>query len=62
MGGNSKSSTDYEFPTVWRVAGTPPEVTDISGGARALARRWPSVYLTAVPPGVGLMNRTGWKR
>ncbi|MDQ0635050.1 uncharacterized protein YndB with AHSA1/START domain [Arthrobacter pascens] len=46
MGGNSKSSTDYELLTVWRVAGTPREVMDVLGDAGTLARWWPSMYLT----------------
>lgn len=49
MGGNSKSSTDYEFLTVWRVTGTPHEVMEILGDAGALARWWPSVYLKVAP-------------
>jgi len=62
MGGNSKRSTDYEFLAVWRVAGTPQEGTDIFGDTGTLARWWSSVYLTVLPPGTGLSNRTGRKR
>jgi hypothetical protein len=42
-------STDYEFQTVWRVAGTPEEVAAILGEATAMPRWWPSVYLVAEP-------------
>ena len=49
MVGNPNSSTDYEFLTVWRVAGTPREVVDILGDAGTLARWWPSVYLRVEP-------------
>lgn len=38
-------STDYEFQTVWRVAGTAAEVKDILGDAGSLGHWWPSVYL-----------------
>ncbi|MEZ2390394.1 SRPBCC family protein [bacterium RCC_150] len=59
MGGNSRSSTDYEFLTVWRVAGTPREVVDILGDAGTLARWWPSVYLRVVPLDPGEADGTG---
>ena len=42
-------STDYEFFTVWRVAGTVGEVKAVLGDADALPRWWPSVYLDVVP-------------
>ena len=42
-------STDYEFRTVWRVAGTPEEVAAALGDATALPLWWPSVYLSAEP-------------
>jgi len=45
----SKGSSDYEFLTVWRVAGTPREVAEILGDAGTLARWWPSVYLRVTP-------------
>lgn len=45
-------SADYEFLTVWRVAGTADDVAEILGDATALPRWWPSVYL-AVEPGAG---------
>ncbi|MET3172447.1 UNVERIFIED_ORG: hypothetical protein ABIB52_000271 [Arthrobacter sp. UYCu721] len=59
MGGNSKSSTDYEFLTVWRVAGTPREVMDVLGDAGTLARWWPSVYLTVLSLDPGYPDGTG---
>ncbi|XAS68510.1 SRPBCC family protein [Micrococcaceae bacterium Sec5.7] len=39
-------SSDYEFVTVWRVAGTVDEVAAILGDATTLSRWWPSVYLS----------------
>jgi hypothetical protein len=39
-------SNDYEFLTVWRVAGTIDEVKDVLGDADSLPRWWPSVYLS----------------
>jgi hypothetical protein len=39
-------SNDYEFLTVWRVAGTINEVKGVLGDAEALPRWWPSVYLS----------------
>ena len=42
-------STDYDFWTVWRVAGTPDEVAEVLGDATTLPRWWPSVYLAASP-------------
>jgi hypothetical protein len=42
-------SADYEFLTVWRVAGSPEEVAAILGDARVLPRWWPSVYLAVEP-------------
>lgn len=41
----TKKSTDYEFRTVWRLAGTTAEVAEVLGDAAALPRWWPSVYL-----------------
>ena len=38
-------SNEYEFFTVWRVAGTIEEVKDVLGDAASLPRWWPSVYL-----------------
>ncbi|UUL77814.1 SRPBCC family protein [Pseudarthrobacter sp. Fe7] len=69
MGGKPASSTDYEFLTVWRVAGTPREVVDILGDAGTLPRWWPSVYLAVDqldpghPDGTGkvfLLHTKGW--
>ena len=63
------SSTDYEFRTVWRVAGTPDEVVAILGDASKLPEWWPSVYLSVEPihqgrdDGVGGMAKLhtkGW--
>ena len=64
-------STDYEFRTVWRVAGTPEEVAAVLGDATAMPRWWPSVYLSAEPvaggpePGPGIprplsLHTKGW--
>ena len=64
-------STDYEFRTVWRVAGTPEEVAAVLGEATAMPRWWPSVYLSAEPvaggpePGPGIprpsrLHTKGW--
>ncbi len=57
--GGSKGSIDYEFLTVWRVAGTPREVTDILGDAGTLARWWPAVYLRVTPLDPGNADGTG---
>jgi hypothetical protein len=38
-------AADYEFRTVWRVAGTLGEVQAVLGDGAALARWWPAVYL-----------------
>jgi hypothetical protein len=38
---------DYEFLTVWRVAGTIDEVKAVLGDAESLPRWWPAVYLAA---------------
>ena len=59
MAGTSKSSTDYEFRTVWRVAGTRREVMDILGDAGTLARWWPAVYLSVTPLDPGNPDSTG---
>jgi hypothetical protein len=42
-------SADYQFVTVWRVAGTVAEVADVLRDGRELPRWWPSVYLEVVP-------------
>jgi hypothetical protein len=42
-------SADYEFRTVWRVAGSPDEVAAILAETATLPRWWPSVYLSAAP-------------
>ncbi len=43
------SSSDYEFLTVWRVAGTIAEVKAVLGDAGELPRWWPAVYLDTRP-------------
>jgi len=66
-------SVDYEFQTVWRVAGSPDEVAAILGDAADLPRWWPSVYLAVEPapgtpenslvPGMprpALLHTKGW--
>ena len=47
------ASNDYHFVTVWHIPATPEEITEVLGDAPALARWWPSVYLTVrqVAPG-----------
>ena len=52
-------SNQYEFLTVWRVAGTPREVAEILGDAGTLARWWPSVYLRVTPLDPGNPDGTG---
>lgn len=59
MDGKPASSTDYEFLTVWRVAGTPREVLDVLGDAGTLPRWWPSVYLKVEPLDPGHPDGTG---
>ncbi|MDP9936090.1 hypothetical protein J2T11_002449 [Paenarthrobacter nicotinovorans] len=70
-GSTSKTgkSTDYEFVTVWRVAGTREEVVDVLGDAGTLKQWWPSVYLNVTrltpggPDGVGAsfdLHTKGW--
>lgn len=60
---------DYEFLTVWRVAGTIAEVRAVLSDGRTLPQWWPSVYLSVVPrtegdaDGVGSvtdLHTTGW--
>ncbi|MEO6121961.1 MAG: polyketide cyclase [Acidimicrobiales bacterium] len=62
-------SADYEFFTVWRVAGTVEEVKVVLGDAERLVRWWPSVYLgvtlvdRGAPDGVGRaldLHTKGW--
>lgn len=52
-------STDYEFRTEWRVAGTPEEVAAILGDASTLPQWWPSVYLSVEPIHAGKEDGTG---
>ena len=62
-------AADYEFRTVWRVAGTVGEVRDVLADGRSLPRWWPAVYLSVdvVDEGDGRGNgseiavfTTGW--
>ena len=39
-------AADYEFRTVWRVAGTVDEVRDVLADGPSLPRWWPAVYLS----------------
>jgi len=52
-------STDYEFVTVWRVAGTREEVVDVLGDAGTLKQWWPSVYLDVKRVSQGNPDGTG---
>lgn len=52
-------STDYEFVTVWRVAGTREEVVDVLGDASTLKQWWPAVYLEVTPVTTGNPDGTG---
>ena len=47
------ASNDYHFITTWRIPATPDEITDVLGDAPALARWWPSVYLTVSEAAAG---------
>jgi hypothetical protein len=62
-------TNDYQFFSRWRVDGTCGEVADVLGDPLALARWWPSVYLSvdeiAPPDANGLGRRVrlltkGW--
>lgn len=62
-------SSQYEFVTAWRVAGTRGEVTTVLSDAQSLPDWWPSVYLGVVvrrkggPDGVGSvvdLHTKGW--
>ena len=55
-------STDYDFRTVWRVAGTPDEVADVLGDATEFPRWWPSVYLGSEPAATPDATRPGLPR
>ncbi len=52
-------NSDYQFLTVWRVAGTVAEVVSVLGNAGSLPRWWPSVYLAVVPGEPGASDGTG---
>ena len=53
------ASNDYHFVTVWKIPGTPEEITEVLGDAPALARWWPSVYLTVSQMAPGDANGVG---
>ena len=55
----TSKSTDYEFLTVWRVAGTREEVVDVLGNAGTLKQWWPSVYLKVTPVAQGNADGVG---
>ena len=55
----TSKSTDYEFLTVWRVAGTREEVVDVLGNAATLKQWWPSVYLKVTPVAQGNADGVG---
>ena len=61
MDSHGTRSTDYVFRTVWRVAGTPDEVSGILGEPSTLPDWWPSVYLAVerIHPG-GEQGMGGW--
>ena len=46
-------SADYEFLTVWRVAGAAEDVAEVLGDATTLPRWWPAVYLRVDPAAAG---------
>ncbi len=48
-----RPAPSYHFVTVWRVAGTIPEVQAVLGDGEALTRWWPAVYLDVVPVAAG---------
>ncbi|MET3921133.1 SRPBCC family protein [Arthrobacter sp. UYEF20] len=51
---------DYEFRSVWRVAGTAEEVADVLGDATTFPQWWPSVYLgVQAAPGAGISTAPG---
>ena len=52
-------TSDYEFVTVWRVAGTTAEVRDVLSDGRTLPRWWPSVYLGVVTREPGRADYVG---
>ncbi|HEX2048693.1 MAG TPA: SRPBCC family protein [Acidimicrobiales bacterium] len=63
------ATSDYQFSTEWRVAGTVEEVKKVLGDAESLPRWWPSVYLRVDqreqggPGGVGRtvdLHTKGW--
>jgi hypothetical protein len=56
---DSVMGADYEFVTVWRVAGTVDEVRAVLSDPESLTRWWPSVYLAVVPVSEGAADGTG---
>lgn len=67
--GLTVAGADYEFTTVWRVAGTREEAVEVLSRAEDLPRWWPAVYLhvepldAGGPGGIGarsLLHTKGW--
>ena len=52
-------AADYEFRTVWRVAGTVDEVRDVLADGPSLPRWWPAVYLSVATRHEGDENGLG---
>jgi hypothetical protein len=52
-------AADYEFRTVWRVAGTADEVRDVLADGPSLPRWWPAVYLSVETVNEGDENGCG---
>ena len=52
-------AADYEFRTVWRVAGTAGEVRDVLADGPSLPRWWPAVYLSVATVNEGEESGTG---
>jgi hypothetical protein len=53
------ASNDYQFVTVWRIPGTPEEISEVLADAPALTRWWPSVYLEVSESAPGHANGVG---
>jgi hypothetical protein len=52
-------AAEYEFRTVWRVAGTAGEVRDVLADGPSLPRWWPAVYLSVETVNEGDENGSG---
>jgi hypothetical protein len=52
-------AAEYEFRTVWRVAGTAGEVRDVLADGPSLPRWWPAVYLSVATVNEGEGSGTG---